>query len=108
MWKIDIRTGKTHLTGMNARTRLSAKGQVVIPKDVRDRYRLKDGDTLEVVERPDGVLLRRKKPDMGDSFETITARIRARIRYDGPPVSIEEMNESIAEMAARSGEQGNW
>lgn len=88
---------------MNARTRMSGKGQVVIPKDMRDRLCLAPGDELEVVEHPDGVLLRKQMKKTGETFEEITARIRARVKYDGPPVTIEEMNQSIAEMWATGG-----
>lgn len=88
---------------MNAHTKMSEKGQVVIPKDVRDRLRFAPGDRLEVVERPDGVLLRKPSENSGESFEEITARIRARVKYDGPPVTIEEMNGAIAEMWAAGG-----
>lgn len=88
---------------MNARTTVSAKGQVVIPKDVRDRLKLAAGDKLEVVERPDGVLLRKPAVKSGESFEEITARIRSRINYQGPPVSLEEMDQAIADMWARGG-----
>ena len=89
---------------MNAQTRMSGKGQVVIPKDVRDRLRLAPGDTLEVVERPDGVLLRKPvSSKSGETFDESTARLRARINYTGPPVSIEEMNESIDQMWAAGG-----
>lgn len=77
---------------MNARTTLSAKGQVVIPKDVRDRLKLAPGDKLDVVERPDGVLLRKQPAKTGEDFDTITKRIRALVNYTGPVVSIEEMN----------------
>ncbi len=83
---------------MNAFTKLSAKGQVVIPKDVRNRLNFDPGDQLEVVERPDGVLLRKPASGKsGRSFEEITAHLRSIIRYDGPPVSIEDMNRSIAD-----------
>jgi len=83
---------------MNALTKMSGKGQVVIPKDVRDRLQFAAGDRLEVVERPDGVFLRKQATGKsGRSFEEITARIRAQIKYDGPPVSIEDMNHAIDE-----------
>ena len=88
---------------MNARTTLSAKGQVVIPKDVRDRLSLSPGDKLEVIERPDGVLLLKQSIKSGESFEQITARIRSRINYTGPVVSIEEMDQAIADMWASGG-----
>jgi AbrB family looped-hinge helix DNA binding protein len=89
---------------MNAHTTLSEKGQVVIPKDVRDRLRLVPGDRLEVVERPDGVLLRKRaSTKSGETFQQITARIRSRIKYDGPAVSIEDMDRAITEMWASGG-----
>lgn len=88
---------------MSAVTTMSGKGQVVIPKDVRDRLRIGAGDRLEVVERPDGVLLRKPFQRSGESFEQVTARIRARLCYTGPPVSIEEMSDSVAEMWASGG-----
>ena len=77
---------------------MSAKGQVVIPKDVRDALGLKPGQALDVTRTADGVLLRPVARKSGRSFEEITAGIRARIRYDGPPVSIEDMDRGVAEM----------
>ena len=43
---------------MGAQTKLSAKGQVVIPKDVRDRLGLAEGAKLDIVETAAGLLLR--------------------------------------------------
>lgn len=88
---------------MNAQTRLSAKGQVVIPKDVRDRYHLAPGQVLDVVETPEGVLLKPQRKKDGITIEEAIARIRKVIKYDGPVVSIEEMNQSIEEMWSAGG-----
>lgn len=86
---------------MNAHTKMSEKGQVVIPKEVRDRLHLAPGDRLDVIERPDGVLLRKPTSKSGESFETITARIHARMaEYRQLPLSIEEMDRVIGETAA--------
>jgi AbrB family looped-hinge helix DNA binding protein len=106
--RIDSACGKTHLTAMNAKTTLSAKGQVVIPKDVRDQLGFAPGQVLDVVPMGGGVLLKPQHKKSGRSFDEIMAGIRARIDYKGPPVSIEEMNETIAEHWARSGNQGDW
>lgn len=88
---------------MNAITKMSGKGQVVIPKDVRDRFHFAPGDKLDVIERPDGVLLRRPATKGGETFDEITARIRSIVKYTGPPVSIEDMHQSIADMWATGG-----
>ncbi len=82
---------------MNMQTRVSAKGQVVIPKDVRDRLRWTQGQALEVVETTDGVLLRQRARTKKLTAEEAFEKIRKLVKYSGPPVSIEDMNETIAE-----------
>ncbi len=88
---------------MNAFTKMSDKGQVVIPKDVRDRLRLSAGDRLEVIERGDGVLLRKNVQKSGETFDEITARIRARVGSVDRPTSIADMNNAVAEMWVQGG-----
>ncbi|QMW21770.1 AbrB/MazE/SpoVT family DNA-binding domain-containing protein [Sandaracinobacteroides saxicola] len=85
---------------MNAMTKFSVKGQIVVPKEVRDALGWKAGTSVEVVQRPDGVLLRsvRPKPAHGGmTFDERIAKIRAIINYQGPPISKEEWKESIGE-----------
>jgi AbrB family looped-hinge helix DNA binding protein len=81
-----------------ATAQFSSKGQIVIPKAIRDRHDFVDGQMVEVLDTPAGVLLRLPKGKKTESFEEITARIRARNTYHGPPVSIAEMDEAIDEM----------
>jgi AbrB family looped-hinge helix DNA binding protein len=76
-----------------ARTRLSSKGQVIIPKVVRDRQGWQPGIELEVEDRGDLVVLRRVKPFPPTTFE----EVRGCLKYDGPPATIEEMDEAVAE-----------
>jgi AbrB family looped-hinge helix DNA binding protein len=84
---------------MNAQTKMSAKGQVVIPKAVRDRLRWKEGASLEVVETGSGVLLR----PSGAARERITIE-EFRRRHPprpGPKLTLEQMDEAVLKEAAR-------
>lgn len=82
---------------MNAQTKLSAKGQVVIPKAVRDRLHWVEGADLEVIETAGGVLLRPKPTRRRITIEELRARLP---KYEGPPVSLEEIQAGIDEAMA--------
>jgi AbrB family looped-hinge helix DNA binding protein len=77
---------------MTAQTRLSAKGQVVIPKDVRDRLGWPQGSALEVIETAGGVLLRKPQEGKKLSVDEATARLRKIVHYQGPPLTIEQLS----------------
>jgi len=47
---------------MSHTTTLSSKGQVILPKAVREARRLKSGERFTVEDRPEGILLRPLKP----------------------------------------------
>ena len=89
---------------MSALTRLSAKGQVVIPAGVRRSLGLKVGQALEVIETADGVLLKCVAEGGRISVDDAIRRFRDIVSYDGPTVTVEEMNAAIrgaGEEAAR-------
>jgi AbrB family looped-hinge helix DNA binding protein len=88
---------------MNAQTRVSAKGQVVIPKEIRTRHQMSAGRVLDVIETPEGVLLRPSVLKQGLSVDEVLARIKETVHYDGPPVTIEDMNKTIEQMWAQGG-----
>jgi AbrB family looped-hinge helix DNA binding protein len=77
---------------MNAQTKVSAKGQVVIPKDVRERLGWPQGSELEVIETSGGVLLRKPPERKKLSFEEATAQLRKIVNYKGPPLTIEQLS----------------
>ncbi|MFC3711817.1 AbrB/MazE/SpoVT family DNA-binding domain-containing protein [Sphingoaurantiacus capsulatus] len=84
---------------MNApSTRLSAKGQVVIPKEVRDAKHWLPGTAFEVVDRPDGVLLRPLKRYGTRPIDEVLAEIRSIVNYQGPPGDEESWRHAIDEM----------
>jgi AbrB family looped-hinge helix DNA binding protein len=85
---------------MTAQTKLSAKGQVVIPKDVRDRLGLIEGTVFDVIERGDEVVLRLPSARKRLSAQEATARIREIVKYTGPRITDEEISEAAASMAA--------
>lgn len=84
---------------MTKHTKVSAKGQIVIPKDVRDRLHWQPGTELEVIDGPAGVMLRAKPPERKKlSFDEALARLRAVVNYKGPVYSDREANAAIDEM----------
>ena len=53
-------------------TRLSSKGQVVIPQHVRDELGLKEGETFAITGREDTILLRKVNiPSSKELFERV-------------------------------------
>jgi AbrB family looped-hinge helix DNA binding protein len=80
-----------------AKTRLSSKGQVIIPKAVRERHGWRPGIELEVEDQGDVVVLRPANPFPATTLE----EVRGCLKYDGPPVTVEEMHEAIEREARR-------
>ena len=84
---------------MNAQTKLSAKGQVVIPKDVRDRMNLKPGARFEVFEGLGEIRL--KLNDRTTPFPRTTIEdIRAIPRWSGRTRTVAEIS-SLSDEALR-------
>jgi AbrB family looped-hinge helix DNA binding protein len=75
-----------------ADTTVSTKGQVVIPKDVRDRLGWQPGTSLEIEEHGDRLVLRQARRVRRTTIDDL----RGCLRYDGPPKTLEEMEEGIA------------
>jgi antitoxin PrlF len=65
---------------------LSSKGQVTIPKSVRDRLQIKPGDRFKFFFHPDGVIILPKIP---------TTRLKGMIPKPAKPLSLEEMDRAI-------------
>lgn len=86
---------------MTAQTRLSAKGQVVIPKDVRDRLGLVAGTVFEVIERGGEVVLKLPPQTKQMTVAEAQRRIREIFVYEGPPVSDEMVERAILESVAK-------
>lgn len=74
-------------------TRLSSKGQVIIPKSFRAAYHWETGQELAVFDVGDGILLKPKKPFL----ETELDEVAACLQYADEPKTLEEMENAIGE-----------
>ena len=74
-----------------ARTRLSSKGQVIIPKQVRERHGWGAGVELEVEDRGDAVMLRAVQPFLRTTID----EVRGCLKYTGPRVTLEQMDKAV-------------
>lgn len=77
---------------MNAHTKISEKGQVVVPKATRDRLGWQPGTDLEVIEGKDAVTLRRRQSQKTLTVDEAIIRLRQLYRHQGPPVPIEKLS----------------
>lgn len=78
-------------------TVLSTKGQMILPKAIRDARHWKVGTRLIVEDRPDGVLVKAAPLFKPTTIEEVAGSLR----YDGPALTIEEMNEAVLREASR-------
>ena len=72
--------------------KLSSKGQVVIPVDVRKRLGLSQGSVLRFRMDADGVRLLAAAGDV--------RRLKGRLAAPDAPVSVDDMNRAVAERRA--------
>ena len=72
---------------------LTSKGQTTLPKSVREALGLAPGDKVRYLVLGDEVRIVRPR-------KVLT--LAGTLRHDGPPVSLEDMDEAIAGGAART------
>jgi len=66
-----------------ATTKMSSKGQVVIPEDIRKRLKLKTGSQFVVMGENDVVILKTIKPPSMSEFDTLIASARSQAKKAG-------------------------
>ena len=66
-----------------ATTRMSSKGQVVIPEDIRKQLRLKAGSQFVVVGKDDVVILKAISPPAMEEFDSLITAARKGARQAG-------------------------
>lgn len=77
---------------MNSHTRISGKGQVVVPKATRDRLGWPPGTSLDVIEGGDSITLRRSQPATTLPVNEIVARLRELYRHEGQPFPVDQLS----------------
>ena len=66
-----------------ATTKLSSKGQVVIPEEIRERLGLKEGTQFVVIGERDVVILKSIQPPAMSDFDALVRQARTRARKAG-------------------------
>lgn len=80
-----------------ATTTLSTKGQIIIPKDIRERHGWAAGLALEVIEQGESVVLR---PVRALARTTVDDLLGC-LPYEGPPKTLAEMEAGIVKGARK-------
>src|SRR5438270_136884 len=93
------------MAASKATTVVSTKGQVILPKAIREKRHWPAGTRLEVEETADGVLLKPAEPIFPP---TRPEDVYGCLQYDGPPKTIEEMNEAVSAEVRRRHARGRY
>ena len=80
-------------------TRLSSKGQIVLPRSIRTAKAWRAGQALAVVTTTEGVLLTPLKPFPATRLEEVAGCLR----YRGRAKTIQEMHAAVGREAKRRG-----
>lgn len=72
---------------------ITVKGETTLPKAVRDFLAIKAGDKVRYLLLGEGVLIMPVRP---------TSSLFGSLKYDGPAVTLEDMEEAIAKGARES------
>ena len=78
-------------------TVISTKGQVILPKAIRDSRRWPAGTRLVVEDTPQGVLLKAVPLFPETSLDDVVGSLK----YEGPALTIEDMDAAVTREAKR-------
>ena len=82
-----------------ATTRMSSKGQVVIPEDIRKRLGLEAGSQFIVIAGKDAIILKTISPPSMDDFDSLIREARRQARKVGMKRS--DIKMAVAEVRGR-------
>lgn len=82
-----------------ATTKMSSKGQIVIPEDIRKRLNLKSGSQFMVLGDDDVVILKTIMPPSIREFDSLIATVRKQAKASGMKQS--DISKAIAKVRGR-------
>jgi len=82
-----------------ATTKMSSKGQVVIPENIRKRLKLKAGAQFVVVGDKDVVILKSISPPSLDEFDNLIAEARKKGRQAG--IKKSDISEAVSKVRGK-------
>ena len=85
-------------------TKLSSKGQVVLPKSVRDAHKWQPGTEFAVEELTGGVLLRPLKPFKPAKSEEVFGCLK----YSGKSKTPKQLDQAIAKAVKEGRDRGRY
>jgi len=86
------------------RTRLSSKGQIILPKSIRDSQGWKPGMEFVLEETDKGVLLRPASVFPPTELDEVVGRLAS----DRKPATSEEMRQAVAREVRRRYDRGRY
>jgi AbrB family looped-hinge helix DNA binding protein len=96
---LPVRKIEEDIMGTLATTKMSSKGQVVIPEEVRKRLNLKTGAQFVVVGENDVVILKAISPPSMNEFDDLIGKARREAKAAG--LKQADIKEAIAKARVR-------
>jgi AbrB family looped-hinge helix DNA binding protein len=105
MYILHMSYSGMHMAATGLTTTVSTKGQVILPKAIRDLLHWDVGTRLAVEQTADGVLL---KPLTTEFAPTRPEDVFGSLHYQGEPKSIEQMDSGITDEVRRRHARGRY
>jgi AbrB family looped-hinge helix DNA binding protein len=85
-------------------TKLSTKGQIILPQAIRASRSWGPGTEFAVIETADGILLQPAKRFPETKLEDVAGCLK----YKGKPITLEQMDAAIAQEVKRRHDSGRY
>lgn len=86
-------------------TTLSTKGQIILPKSIRDAKSWKPGTEFTVEETKEGILLRPRRPFPETTLDEVVGCLKSKRKR---PMSIREMDAAITKAVKERHDSGRY